>query len=544
MNINLQAFMPKGDIGGGNMSDVWGWTDPTSGKEYAIAARSTGVSFIDITQPLAPVFVGNLPTESTASGWRDVKVYNDHAFIVADNAGNHGMQIFDLRLLKNIKSPPVELRPKLVYRGVQSAHNIAINEDTGFAFIVGSAECAAGLHMVDISAPSNPRFAGCFSEDGYTHDVQCVIYTGPDADYTGREICFASNTDTVTIVDVTDKQNPQLIFRAGYPGSGYVHQGWLTTDQAHFIQNDELDERNNHTNTRTNVWDVSDLDSPLLATSYYATTTSVDHNLYNRGDYSFQSNYTAGLRILDISDPLAPQEVAYFDTYPANDARLFAGSWSNYPFFGSGNIPVTSIGEGLFIVRPTISLLPVEILHATATLVSNEDITFSWQIDSQVTISGYEVQLRDESGVFSVLEYVSGDNSGSQEQEYSVAIRGLTAGPHVLRLRVQTENDGEFFSNPVSIFIPLDKAYEITRAYPNPFSETTNFGILLQEEQIVRIAVYDITGRERTVIHDGYLQPERRNTFRLSADGLPAGTYFVRFNSTSFSETVSITVVN
>lgn len=543
-NIDLQAFMPKGDIGGGNMSDVWGWTDPTSGREYVLAARASGVSFVDITQPLAPVFIGNLPTQSSSSGWRDVKVYNDHAFIVADNTGEHGMQVFDLKRLRAVTTPPVEFSANTVYRGVTSAHNIAINEDSGFAYVVGSPQCAGGLHMVDISEPLNARFAGCFSEDGYTHDVQCVNYVGPDADYAGREICFASNTDTVTIVDVSDKESPEMIFRAGYPGSGYVHQGWLTADQSHFVQNDELDERSNDTNTRTNIWDVTDLDSPILAESYYALTTSIDHNLYNRGDYTFQSNYTAGLRILDIADPLAPEEVAYFDTYPSSDRKMFAGSWSNYPYFNSGNIAVTSIGEGLFVLKPTLSLLPVEVLFVDAVVNSNANIAFAWQVADETNIATYEIQLRDGSGSFRSIQVLSSGNAGSQSREYSVDISDLPAGPHVLRLLIRTSSGEEYYSNPVSAYIPLESSHEITGAYPNPFSHSTRLGILVKEEQDVRIIVYDVAGRERVVLHDGRLSPDAQNYFRVSATGLPAGTYFVRFAGELFNETISISVVN
>jgi choice-of-anchor B domain-containing protein len=85
---------------------------------------------------------------------------------------------------------------------------------------------------------------------------------------------------------------------------------------------------------------------------YLGETGAIDHNLYVKGNLVYESNYKSGLRILDISNREAPVEVGYIDTLPfgENDAS-FAGSWSNYPFFASGNIVVSSIGEGLFIVK-------------------------------------------------------------------------------------------------------------------------------------------------------------------------------------------------
>ena len=50
------------------------------------------------------------------------------------------------------------------------------------------------------------------------------MYSGPDTDYQGHEICFNYNEDTLTIVDVTDKSNMKMISRTGYEGAKYTHQ--------------------------------------------------------------------------------------------------------------------------------------------------------------------------------------------------------------------------------------------------------------------------------------------------------------------------------
>jgi hypothetical protein len=75
----------------------------------------------------------------------------------------------------------------------------------------------------------------------------------------------------------------------------------------------------------------------------------------------YQSNYVAGLRVINISDPVNPRETGSFDTVPfGENVPGFAGTWSNYPFFKSGTIVVTSMREGLFIVkhRPQEPLTP------------------------------------------------------------------------------------------------------------------------------------------------------------------------------------------
>jgi len=381
-NVDLMAFLPLSEIGGGNGNDIWGWTDSLTGKEYAIMGRSTGTSFVDISDPVNPVYLGNLPPHSANSSWRDIKVHANHAYMVSE-ANNSGLQVFDLTQLRNVTSPPVTFGETAWHNGFLSAHNLAINEDSGFAYAVGTniGDCNEGLYFIDISDPASPSAAGCFASDGYTHDAQCVIYNGPDVAHQGQEICFNYNEDTLTIVDVTNKSAPVQLSRTDYVGRHYTHQGWLTDDQRYLLLDDELDERHVAaiTNTRTYIWDVSDLDAPVNNGFYEAAIGSIDHNQYIKGIYSYQANYQEGLRILDISDIANSSlvEVGYFDIYPSGGTTEFNGAWSNYPFFDSGIVVVSGIEQGLYILKPNVS--PAfdadqdGIADATETLTADSD---------------------------------------------------------------------------------------------------------------------------------------------------------------------------
>lgn len=349
--ITLRSRVTIDSMDGIGGNDIWGWFDTLTGNEYALMGMENGTAFVDVTNPESPVFLGRLPTETSNSPWRDIKVYQNHAYIVADNVGAHGMQVFDLTRLRGVVAPQTFV-PDLVYSDFREAHNIAIDEESGFAFAVGTETCGGGLHIIDIRTPINPLFAGCHAVNPSTHDTQCVLYQGPDPDYANREVCVSSNISHVEIVDVTDKAAPAMISTVTYPQNVIAHQGWLTEDHRFFLLGDEGDENNFGVPTRTLVFDVSDLDAPQLIFAYEATTSTIDHNLYVLGNRVFQANYASGLRVLEFGD-LANQElmeIAYFVTYPDNRAGGFPGAWSVYPYLPSGNIVVSDGTNGLFVL--------------------------------------------------------------------------------------------------------------------------------------------------------------------------------------------------
>ncbi|MEX2605485.1 MAG: choice-of-anchor B family protein [Gracilimonas sp.] len=411
-NVDLFAHLSiydlTGDSTGVYLNDIWGWTDPQSTKEYALVGLTNGVSFVDISDPEHPVVVGRLPESDLrskfkpltieqypacnvgigtsarsksivqGSSWRDIKVYSNHAYIVSD-AQPHGMQVFDLTKLRNYIDEALTFEHDALYDQFGSAHNIVINEETGYAYAVGVTQAetcgsreGSGLHMVDIRDPKNPEFAGCYIDStpgyyrvapGYIHDAQCVIYEGPDPEYRGKEkeICFNSSEGNVVIADVTDKEQPVTLGYNRQVDMQYSHQGWLTENQEYFLMNDELDEYNLGRTTKTYIWDVRDLNEPTFVGYYEHETSSTDHNLYIKNKYAYETNYTSGLQILDISGVANAnlKRVAYFDTQPSKDfasgpSGTWVGTWSNYPFFESGMVVLSDIESGLFIVRPNL----------------------------------------------------------------------------------------------------------------------------------------------------------------------------------------------
>jgi choice-of-anchor B domain-containing protein len=367
----LSAIGARRGIG---LSGNWGWTDPVTNRDIAIIGRTDGTSFVDVTDPVNPRYLGNLQRTRGAnpSSWREIKTYRNYALIVSDGSGDrHGVQIFDLTRLRGVTTPRNFTEDARFDAG--SIHNIAVNNESGFAYAVGTSSggerCSGGSLIFSMQNPLKPEFAGCFahtgtgrSGGGYSHDILCLNYKGPDRRYVGREICMGSNENSLSIQDVHDKKNMKVLARAEYPTPGYTHQGWFTEDQRYFYVNDETDETGgigrSVEGTRTLIFDMADLEQPVFVKEFIGTTKASDHNLYVRGDRMYQSNYRAGLRIIDVSDPVNIKEVGYFDTQPGENAPGFSGSWNNYPFFRSGAIGVSSGSEGFFMVRDLTKRTP------------------------------------------------------------------------------------------------------------------------------------------------------------------------------------------
>lgn len=357
-NYDLVATISLTDMNANSANDSWGWTDPTDSSEYAIIGLNNGTAFIDISVPENPIYLGTLPTATVNSSWRDVKVYKGHAFIVSE-APDHGMQVFDLTRLRTITNTPQTLTSDVRYTGFGSAHNIVINENTGFAYAVGTNRLGTfggGPLFINIQDPKNPVDAGGFLSTGnqsYSHDAQVINYSGSDSDYIGQEILIGSNEIEIVIADITDKSNPITLSTIRYSNVGYTHQGWLTEDQRFFLIGDELDEQSVGFNTRTIVFDVEDLDNPVFHMDYIGVTPAIDHNGYIKGNTFYLANYRAGIRAIDISNIAnkTMTEIGFFDTFPLNNTAEFSGAWNIYPFFRSGNIVISDINSGFILIK-------------------------------------------------------------------------------------------------------------------------------------------------------------------------------------------------
>mmetsp|Transcript_4349 Transcript_4349/g.15039 ORF Transcript_4349/g.15039 Transcript_4349/m.15039 type:complete len:834 (-) Transcript_4349:49-2550(-) len=323
-----------------------------------------GTTFVDVTDPEAPLVVGRVETASTeVNYWRDVKVFQRcssqgedvaAAYIVADDVSRHCVQIFDLRRLRRLEgaapgaAPPrileadrtlcdLPVAPGVTGLGstttttsspsssapwssrgssttveLSTCHNAMAHSENGRVYLMGCKSASGervcgggGLITLDVSEDAlSPTVIGCYAPSsggkGYVHDVQCVLEDG-------RELCYVSEATTgFSIVDNTDARAPvRLGFLDRVAGQVFVHQGWLSDDAKTFWVGDELDELQNKGARRTFAIDVSNPRAPTLAGVHSAAAGlpkpfALDHNLYVRGAGMVQANYMAGLEVFRV----------------------------------------------------------------------------------------------------------------------------------------------------------------------------------------------------------------------------------------------------
>ena len=343
--FTLMANLTLSELDGSNQAnDCWGYTSP-SGREYALMCTNDSTLFIEVTNPAAP---NTLFTHSTSNCiWRDVKVFGHHAYTVTECGA--GIQVYDMSDIDNGNVSHVNS----ITDGGSNSHNVVIDTDSGYLYRVGGSGNGLKIYNLNASVTNPPNVANW--SDRYVHDAQVVTYTsGP---YAGKQVAFLCGglnggwtAPRLEILDVTDKNNIIEMGDVFYPGAEYSHQGWLSEDRQYFYLGDELDEGNLNIDSTTHVMDVSDLNNPTYAGAFDNGNPAVTHNLYTRDGYIFEANYTSGIRVFDGNvSPTNPPEIAYFDTYPANDDKNYEGLWSCYPYFASGTVLGSDRQGGLFI---------------------------------------------------------------------------------------------------------------------------------------------------------------------------------------------------
>lgn len=336
-NYNMQ-FRSHTEFPGQTLANICGYAK--DGKEYALLGASKGMIIMDVTNPDKPTQIIQIPGPDNL--WKEIKVYQHYAYVTSEGGG--GLQIVDMSQLPNKDAVPYKS-----YTGdgalsgtLGRIHALHIDVPKGVVYCYGaSGTLTNGAIMLDIKTdPWNPRYLGIVNKD-YIHDgfaENDTLYAGHI--YRGdMEIWYTGN-----------KSNPVSLGRVKTP-TAFTHNVWLSNNHKYAFTTDE------NNNSVLGAYDISDpTDIKLLdKIAHNVGSGAVIHNTHILNDYAVSSYYTEGVTIHDVHRPDNLVEVAHYDTYdlPINPGSPFEGAWGVYPFLPSGNLVISNIDEGLYIVSPT-----------------------------------------------------------------------------------------------------------------------------------------------------------------------------------------------
>lgn len=382
-------------------ADIWGFMDLNTNREYAIVGYSVGTAVYDVSNPQDPREVGFIDGQTTT--WRDIKIHqfwnaadsrwNALAYVTADNASD-GLLIVDLSELPHRVSrinyaSDFGAAHNVYLTGTEFSTGLSLSADAPTLVLAGPNRNDGRFRGYDISDPASPTFIAAPSTPAgqpgndrlYMHDAasmmvadvrknsQCVNAAGA----AHCNVLFDFNESTVDIWDITIPSIPVRLSRTPYDNADYVHSGWWSEDKQYLFVQDETDERDRGLPTTLRVFSISDLTAPTLAGTWSGPTTAIDHNGFVRGNRYYMSNYARGLTILDISNPASPTTVGRFDTYPASDTVGFPGAWGTYPFLPSGNVMISDIDSGFYVVADnTLNVAEGTLAFAASSFSANE----------------------------------------------------------------------------------------------------------------------------------------------------------------------------
>lgn len=330
VNITFQGQLP---YPGQTCANIWGYVD-SLGNEYALVGASQGLSIVDVTNPATPTQVAQIPGPNNL--WKEIKTYRKYAYVVSE--GGNGVQIVNLANLPGTALPAHYWQPTINSQTLNKVHALYIDTANARLYLYGGDLAPGGCIVADLSIdPWNPTYLGRYSAD-YIHDG----YVRNDTLYGGHIY-----NGYFSVIDMTNPATPNVLQTQQTPGN-FTHNTWLSDDSKTLFTTDEV------TDSYLTAYDITNLNNitELDRIQSNPGSGSIVHNTHIKEDWAVTSWYRDGVVIVDGHRPQNLVQVANYDTY-AGAGDGFDGAWGVYPFLPSGNLVVSNIDEGLFVLAPT-----------------------------------------------------------------------------------------------------------------------------------------------------------------------------------------------
>ncbi|MBT4217710.1 MAG: choice-of-anchor B family protein [Flavobacteriales bacterium] len=321
-------------------------------------STTEGTHFFDVTDPQNSTQVAFVEGAYTGSGvvHRDYHDYQGYLYIVCDEGWSTStLQIVDISNL------PTSLN--VVYDSdslFNTSHNIFIDTATSKLYACAS---NSAMDIYSLDTPTLPNLIYSYTDVGHVHDA----YVRNDTAY------LNCGNDGFRIIDFHyldlggGMAWDELASFTSYPDAGYNHSGWLSDDGTIYAMQDE-----NH-GYDVKIMDVSDLNNITVLSTLNSgeNAQSMAHNGIIKGNLLYLAYYHDGLRVFDISDPSNPIQICNYDTYSPASYNSYKGAWGVYPNLPSGNIIVSDMQSGLYVLDCTVPVNSVKNINQNLNIYPN-----------------------------------------------------------------------------------------------------------------------------------------------------------------------------
>lgn len=316
-------------------SGCWGMA--INQHELAIVGGARSVLFFDVTAPQTPRLIDKFYGNSTAL--REVKSYRDRIYVTA-GGGSDGLMIFDMS-----QAPDTIIQTYWSNEFFKYSHTITIDTSAGRIYLNGSDAQNGGVVVLDIRQnPDKPVLLSKVNlAGGYVHDA----YVRRDTFY------VSSGYEGFYVFDFHDATQPKLL--AQVSTGGYNHYSGLTNDSRYAYYVEEIPQ-----GRPIQIVDLQQLSMNEIEVAGHVLDNllpgggalAIPHNLFIKDSLLLVSQYEDGMLVYDISMPLEPRLIAWYDTHPENVVyNGYFGNWGNYPWLPSGNIITVDMQNGLFMLK-------------------------------------------------------------------------------------------------------------------------------------------------------------------------------------------------
>lgn len=385
---------------GAGYSACWSYVHG-DGREYAVLGTTKGTAIYNVTDPDNTYFVDFIP--GIHSAWREMKSYREWIYVVTegfkplagDPAVAPGIQII------RMADPENPVLAATWDGSFNRAHTVSIDTTRALLICNGTnkyvapfSQTATGLRILSLADPENPVETGWWP--GGAVPTSNAVYVHDSVPIGTRLFASSIYSGIQRVIDIADPAAPWEIASWTYAGA-FTHNAWPDTSGRYLYVTDEVN------GEPLKVFDIEALPAAPLAFALTSNPLAIVHNAHVKGDELFLSNYTEGIRILDLADPAHPAEVAWADSYGGSSGG-FSGVWEVCPYFPSGTVIASDMQSGLLVYRRTgdHGLLRVEVVDGDDVPLPGARVYLDTQGDSLDTMGDGVVRFGPDPGLRAV----------------------------------------------------------------------------------------------------------------------------------------------